>query len=147
MAFTVYVLFSSMPVPAHHEITVSPRRETWGGICNEPNGIYSFNNNCGGQSCSGMWHTFSVVIDRSHANKEEEIRFYVDGVRQYTVKESDVGDSATWANALYDGHYIILNLAMGGALPDKKNGMVATPTEATVDAVPMMVDYVSVWIN
>ena len=71
----------------------------------------------------------------------DELRWYVDGVVTHSVKESDV-PAATWTSlASHAGYFVILNVAMGGAFPNKLGG---GPTADTKPGVPMVVDYVEV---
>ena len=59
------------------------------------------------------------------------------------MNENQVGASA-WQQAVYGGHFILLNLAMGGSFPNAVAGA-ETPTSQTVPNVPMYVDYVAVY--
>jgi hypothetical protein len=52
-------------------------------------------------------------------------------------------DAQTWADATDHGHFILLNLAMGGAFPNAIAGF-NTPTDATEPGGSLVVDYVSV---
>ncbi|MGP3977118.1 glycoside hydrolase family 16 protein [Streptomyces sp. 8N114] len=109
-----------------------------GGPCNETTGIGN-SANCGG-TCQGGFHDYALELDRT--GSAEELRWYQDGQLFHTVRESDV-DAATWKNATDHGHFILLNLAMGGAFPDKVAGH-ATPTDATASGGSLLVDHVAV---
>ncbi|WP_323180258.1 glycoside hydrolase family 16 protein [Streptomyces sp. NBC_00201] len=111
-----------------------------GGACNETTGLGA-SRSCPGTSCAGNFHTYAFEWDRS--TSPQELRWYVDGVQYHSVKESQM-DAATWNAATGHGHYLLLNLAMGGAFPDPVAGH-ATPNSATKSGVPMLVDYVSVY--
>lgn len=108
-----------------------------GGICNEPNGMTS-TNACPTTNCVGQFHTYAMVQDRSVT--PETLGYYVDGVLQKTIKQTDM-DDATWVHATHQGHYVILNVAMGGSYPDAVAGF-KTPTAATISGREMRVDYV-----
>lgn len=108
-----------------------------GGPCNEQTGIGK-EHPCAGD-CKADFHKFALELDRS--GPTEELRWYVDGQQFHTVKSTDV-DAKAWADATGHGHFILLNLAMGGALPDK--GGAKTPTAATKPGASLTVDYVSV---
>ncbi|WP_181767812.1 glycoside hydrolase family 16 protein [Streptomyces albidus (ex Kaewkla and Franco 2022)] len=109
-----------------------------GGPCNETMGIGKAHE-CAGD-CKADFHEYALELDRSGAT--EELRWYADGQQFHTVKETDV-DAQTWANATDHGHFILLNLAMGGAFPDGVAGK-QTPTAATQPGGSLSVDYVSV---
>ncbi|MBO8191036.1 family 16 glycosylhydrolase [Streptomyces oryzae] len=109
-----------------------------GGPCNETQGLGS-SAECGG-SCQGGFHEFALELDRTGAT--EELRWYQDGQLFHTVRESDM-DAATWKNATDHGHFILLNLAMGGAFPDGVAGH-PTPTGATTSGGSLLVDHVAV---
>ncbi|MCJ1313196.1 Laminin subunit alpha-1 [Agyrium rufum] len=111
-----------------------------GGPCDETTGL-SNTAACVGSACQGNYHVYSFEIDRSV--NPETLRWFVDGQQYLTVTESQVG-AATWQNAVYDGHFILLNVAMGGSFPNGVAGT-GTPTAATVPNVPMYVDYVAVY--
>jgi beta-glucanase (GH16 family) len=66
----------------------------------------------------------------------EEIRWYVDGHQYHTVRADDV-DAGTWAKATGHGFFLLLNLAIGGALP-------GPPDASTQPGGSMAVDSVSV---
>ncbi|MET0865035.1 MAG: family 16 glycosylhydrolase [Nakamurella sp.] len=117
---------------------------TWGGPCNEPEGI---NNGRPGNSgepckvttCQAGFHTYAMEWDRS--GNSDQLRWYLDGELTFTVNENQV-PTATW-NSLADhaGYFVILNVSISGAFPAKL-GAQATP--ATKPGVPLVVDYVEV---
>jgi Carbohydrate binding module (family 6)/Glycosyl hydrolases family 16 len=108
-----------------------------GGPCNETTGLGSGERACNG--CNTGFHTYAMELDRS--TSPEQIRFYLDGANQFTVRADQV-DSTTWNNATHHGFFIILNVAMGGGFPAAFGA--GAPTSATVSGRPMLVDYVSV---
>jgi beta-glucanase (GH16 family) len=109
-----------------------------GGPCNETTGL-SGQRACSPTTCQAGFHTYAVEWDRS--TSPEEIRFYLDGVNFHTVR-ADQMDATTWANATNHGYFIILNVAMGGAMPNAFGG---GPDAGTEPGHPMKVDYVAVW--
>lgn len=109
-----------------------------GGPCNETQGLGN-HAECGG-TCKSGFHEYAVELDRSGAT--EELRWYQDGKLFHTVTENQVGADA-WRQATGHGHFILLNLAMGGAFPDREAGR-ATPTDTTKPGASMLVDHVSV---
>jgi beta-glucanase (GH16 family) len=111
-----------------------------GGPCNETNGLGA-STACPNSACQGNFHTYGLEWDRSAS--PEALRWYVDGVLFHTVT-SDQMDATTWANATHHGHFILLNVAMGGAFPNAFSTQ-PTPTRSTVSGVPMIVDYVAVY--
>ncbi|MEZ0068470.1 hypothetical protein ABIA32_004495 [Streptacidiphilus sp. MAP12-20] len=111
-----------------------------GGPCNERVGLGG-TAACPGGSCHTAFHTYAVEWDRSLP--VEELRWYVDHVRYWTVKATDVSPDA-WAAATTAGDFLLLNLAIGGQFPDALAPGVTTPTPETKPGVPMIVDYVAV---
>src|SRR3954447_8511868 len=105
-----------------------------GGPCNETNGL-SGNRACPDTSCQAGFHTYAIEFDRS--TSPEQLRWYVDGVQFHSVSANQV-DAATWRNATNHGFFMILNVAIGGGWP-------GSPTSATANGVPMVVDYVAAY--
>jgi hypothetical protein len=111
-----------------------------GGPCNETTGLGA-TRACPNTACQGNFHTYGFEWDRS--TSPEALRWYVDGTLYHSVTAGQM-DATTWANATHHGHFILLNVAMGGAFPNAIAGA-ATPTSSTVSGVPMLVDYVAVF--
>jgi beta-glucanase (GH16 family) len=110
-----------------------------GGPCNESTGIGN-SRACPGVSCQSAFHTYRFEWDESSSPKA--LRWYVDGQQFHSVTSAQL-DATTWNNmTTHSGHFILLNVAMGGAFPNALAG--STPTAATVSGRPMLVDYVSV---
>jgi beta-glucanase (GH16 family) len=107
---------------------------TPGGPCDENNGVGGSATLPDGSSLSAGFHTYSIQWDRS--TPSEEIRWYLDGHRYFTVHQSDVSP-ATWAEATQHGFFLLLNVAVGGGWPGAPDGS-TKPNSA------MLVDYVSV---
>ena len=113
-----------------------------GGPCKEKAGL---NNHlqCPGAPCQGNFHEYTIEVDRSA--KPEKIAWTVDGQYYQTVKEHDVG-TETWSQAVHHGHFLLLNVAIGGMFPDgiRKS---RTPIPETVPGKPMLVDWVAVYYS
>lgn len=115
-----------------------------GGPCNEYNGLGG-STPCTVTTCQQAFHTYRVEIDRG--STPQQIRWYVDGVQFWQVSSNQM-DAASWANAVDHAFFIILNVAMGGAFPDYVPGPYQyTPTSSTASGVPMLVDYVRVYVR
>ena len=119
---------------------------TWGGPCTEPEGI---NNGRPGNSgepcqvttCQAGFHTYAMEWDRS--GPADQLRWYLDGALTFTVNENQV-PAQTWSDlADHAGYFVILNVAIGGAFPNKLDGN-GGPFPTTKPGVPMVVDYVEV---
>lgn len=114
-----------------------------GGPCNEYNGIGN-----GGVAFSRQgFHTYGFEVDRTMvaAGKtgtwmNETLTWYVDGKAVLSVKGAQINDEPTWAKIAHQGHFLLLNVAVGGYWP-------GYPNAQTLDGqkVQMEVDYVGVW--
>ncbi|KAL6704380.1 hypothetical protein ACN47E_008232 [Coniothyrium glycines] len=111
-----------------------------GGPCQEATGL-GRTSECPESSCQGNWHVYSFEVDRS--STPEKLTWSVDGKSYHNVTENDLGAS-TWADTVHKGHFILLNVAMGGSFPNGVRGS-PTPTSDTVSGVPMYVDWVAVY--
>ncbi|MFB7619716.1 glycoside hydrolase family 16 protein [Kitasatospora sp. NPDC056181] len=111
-----------------------------GGPCNETTGLGAVHA-CPGSACQGNFHTYALEWDRTVS--PQQLRWYVDGVQYHSVTSAQM-DAASWDAATAHGHFILLNVAMGGAFPDPVAGY-RTPTASTASGVPMLVDYVAVY--
>ncbi|KAH8692020.1 concanavalin A-like lectin/glucanase domain-containing protein [Talaromyces proteolyticus] len=117
---------------------------TPGGPCNENNGLGD-----GGVTWTGCeWHTVGFEVDRtatggesdSKAWHEEMLTWYLDGEQIYRVQGSQIDDATVWEKIAHQGHFLLLNVAVGGNWPGQ-------PNATTVDGVDvqMEVEYVAVW--
>lgn len=117
---------------------------TPGGPCRESTGIASAPN----MFQRGVWHTLAWEVDRraGSALAEETMSWFVDGQVRWTLKESDVGNAAAWSAMAGDKKMLLLNVAVGGSLPDAIAGQ-KTPTRETLggQGSAMEVDYVAVF--
>jgi len=107
--------------------------------CNEFSGLGSGEIPCPG--CQKSFHTYRAEVD--FGVKPEEIRWYVDSEKFFTL-HSDRVDETTWRNATHHGFFLILNVAIGGGFPEAFGG---GPTANTVSGIPMLVDYVRVYVR
>lgn len=96
---------------------------------------------CPGTECQGNLHTYALTIDRSVT--PEIMSWSVDGTKYHTITETQLG-TAIWAQTVQHGHFILLNLAMGGAFPNKVHGA-ATPLNSTVSGASLSIDYIAVY--
>jgi len=122
------------------------------GPCHEPTGLSSTS-----ALSRGEWHVVAVEINRSAAAvfaaadawKSETISWWVDGRKTFSVSGRVVGDEDAWAALAHAKHFLLLNVAVGGALPDSLVRGYSTPTAATVGGAPvaMEVEYVGVYTS
>ncbi|EQL02918.1 hypothetical protein G6O67_005233 [Ophiocordyceps sinensis] len=114
-----------------------------GGPCHEFSGL---DNNAGQHVERGEWHTFAWEVDRRHREwRDETLTWFVDGVQQWTLTKSNVYNKRAWKALVRNKKMLLLNVAVGGGLPDAIAG-VKTPTDATAGGLgaSMEVDYVVV---
>lgn len=115
------------------------------GTVDAPNPCHEFSGLGSGEvacpDCQKHFHLYRVELDKSVT--PNEIRWYLDNSNFFTVKSSEV-DATTWANATNHGFFIILNVAMGGGFPNAFGG---GPTANTVEGVPMLIDFVRVYVR
>ncbi|WP_327702112.1 glycoside hydrolase family 16 protein [Streptomyces decoyicus] len=114
-----------------------------GGPCNETQGKGS-SRECPGSACQAGFHTYALELDRTDG-AAESLNWYVDGQKFHTVNSSET-DADTWAKATHHGHFLLLDLAMGGGFPDGVAGF-ATPTDATRPGGSLLVDHVAVSVQ
>ncbi|MFJ9768225.1 acyltransferase family protein [Streptomyces erythrochromogenes] len=107
-----------------------------GGPCREPVGLTSGPQPC--PDCRTAFHSYAVEVDL--APGAEEVRWYLDG-RVYHRVTADRMDSATWKRAVDHGLFLILNVAVGGKLPQADGADVGPDTQP---GHPMRVDHVTV---
>ncbi|GAA5018348.1 acyltransferase family protein [Kitasatospora paranensis] len=107
-----------------------------GGPCREPVGLGSGDRPC--PDCRAGFHRYALEVDLTPGS--EQVRWYLDGREYHRVTERQV-DPADWDRAVHHGLFLILDVAVGGALPAAHGG---TPGPATAPGHPMRVDYVAV---
>jgi beta-glucanase (GH16 family) len=110
------------------------------GPCHEHNGLSSGLQSCAG--CQSGYHVYSVIVDRRNP-ANEQIRWYLDGKKFFSVSERQVG-APTWDEAVNHGFSIIFDLAMGGQYPNEFCGCVS-PTSYTSTGGTLRVRSVSVY--
>ena len=113
---------------------------TPGGVCDENNGIGS-SRTCPGLACQIAFHTFRFEWD----DAAKTFTWFVDGERFHQVNRDRVGARVWDQITSHAGHFILLNLAIGGALPNALNNGQPTPVAATESGHSMVVDYVAVY--
>jgi beta-glucanase (GH16 family) len=84
------------------------------------------------------FHTYTAEWDKNPTTNVNEIRFYVDGAKFFTVDENDPNLPAMSDANFTTAKNIILNLAVGGDFGGDPNGTTVFPQK-------MLVDYVRVW--
>jgi beta-glucanase (GH16 family) len=110
------------------------------GPCHEYTGLSSGLLACNG--CQTGYHNYSVIVDRRRAG-HEEIRWYLDGVLTFRVREQQV-PRATWTAAVHHGFSIIFDLAMGGSYPNAICHC-TSPDNTTTSGGTMSIQWVAVY--
>ncbi|UNI19827.1 hypothetical protein JDV02_005977 [Purpureocillium takamizusanense] len=121
-----------------------------GGPCNEPSGLSHIDQDFR----RGVWHTIAWEVDRRHwplaedEKQEESMSWFVDGKKQWTLKQSAVKNDTAWEALAGGKKMLLLNVAVGGGFPDAVAG-IKTPTNETVggQGASMEVDYVAAYIK
>ncbi|KAG5950061.1 hypothetical protein E4U53_005519 [Claviceps sorghi] len=127
-----------------------------GGVCDEPNGY----GNASYAIRRGEWHTFSLEVDRTAPvdSGKQRISWYIDNqvrwsitkdeLKAYGDKTSDKDVARAWKTLTGNKMMILLNVAVGGALPNHF-AKTFTPTNDTIggDGAAMEVDYVAVFAS
>ncbi|QPG94915.1 hypothetical protein C2857_007297 [Epichloe festucae Fl1] len=116
-----------------------------GGACNEPSGRGHVSD--GAERAS--WHTFAWEVDRRRwplGLGSESMAWLVDGETRWTFREADLHGDEAWHAVVANSKMVLLNVAVGGALPNAIAGF-DTPTNRTRggDGAAMEVDYVAVY--
>lgn len=89
-----------------------------GGVCNETDGLA----NPGGVHMSrGEFHTIGFLIDRTMVGpgkpgtwRDERITWTLDFAKIYSITGATVNDEGVWDVLAHKGHYLLLNVAVGG---------------------------------
>ncbi|THC90792.1 hypothetical protein EYZ11_009746 [Aspergillus tanneri] len=108
-----------------------------GGPCNEYTGLGSG----GVHWTGGQWHTVGFEVDRSAGVwYREKLKWYLDGQQVFQIPAARINSSAIWENIAHKGHFILLNVAVGGDWPGQPNA-----TTVGGEGVQLEVDYIRVW--
>ncbi|KAK6349629.1 Carbohydrate binding 6 [Orbilia brochopaga] len=114
-----------------------------GGPCDEYNGIGTTT-----PITRGVFHTHRLIIDRTQSDWHfQTITWQTDGVQTFQLKGNSINDPSAWTALTQREIFMLLNVAVGGSLPDAFSGGVQTPTQATTGGPDssMIVDYVAVF--
>ena len=111
-----------------------------GGECEEPYGLTSGFQDCDG--CLTEFHTYSALVDRRVAG-QERLQFLVDGEVRHTVEQTQLSPEA-WSAAIGNDYFLILNLAIGGGLPNGACGCDSAAAPKSSGGT-MSVDHVAVY--
>lgn len=111
-----------------------------GGPCQETSGLSGDASPSG--TPQGNFHTYALEVDRT-TEGAEAMRWYMDGQQYFEVVETTIG-SDVWDAIAHKGHFILMNLAIGGAFPNGDYGS-DTPLESTVSGGVYQADYVAVY--
>lgn len=96
-----------------------------GGPCNEYTGLSNAPD--GGELFTrDVWHEVAFMVDRDVKNftssngtsiaawENESLSWWLDGKKQFEVKGSEVGDFGAWEETAHLGHFLLVNVAVGG---------------------------------
>jgi beta-glucanase (GH16 family) len=111
-----------------------------GGPCRETDGLVNWRDG-GNPPLQGNFHTYTFEVDRTQSL--EAIRWYLDGTLYWQIVSTDV-PSDVWAQAIHNPHFILLNLAIGGAFPNNNYGS-ATPLPTTASGGQLQAEYIAVY--
>ncbi|KAK4211084.1 glucan endo-1,3-beta-glucosidase A1-like protein [Rhypophila decipiens] len=117
-----------------------------GGPCHEKFGVGNQGNT---PLTRDEWHIMGVRIDRTNPDGDwrgETITWMTDHVDTYKMNAASINDEAGWKAIIRNSKYFILNVAVGGEMPDGLSGL-HTPTKDTkgdVDA-SMEVEWIGAW--
>lgn len=111
-----------------------------GGPCFETDGRVG-SRECPGSACQGNYHEYTFEVDRTA--ELEAIRWFVDGQLFWQVVSTDL-PADVWSQAVHSPHFVLLNLAIGGAFPNNNYGS-GTPLPATTSGGSLFADYVAVF--
>ncbi|PWI65489.1 hypothetical protein PCL_07090 [Purpureocillium lilacinum] len=119
-----------------------------GGPCNEFTGLSHISEGLR----RGVWHTVAWEVDRRQwpfgEDAEESMSWFVDGRKQWTLKQSVVNNDTAWEALAGGKKMLLLNVAVGGGFADAVAGT-KTPTNETMggEGASMEVDYVAAYIK
>ncbi|KAK7434394.1 hypothetical protein CaCOL14_013013 [Colletotrichum acutatum] len=111
-----------------------------GGPCKETDGLVG-SRECPNSACQGNFHTYTLEVDRTA--ELEAVRWFVDGILFWQVVETDL-PADVWTQAVHSPHFILLNLAIGGAFPNNNYGS-TTPLANTISGGTLQAEYIAVY--
>ncbi|KAH6988419.1 family 16 glycosyl hydrolase [Ilyonectria destructans] len=111
-----------------------------GGPCKETDGLVN-SRECPNTPCQGNFHTYTLEVDRTQTL--EAVRWFVDGILFWQIVSTDL-PADVWAQSVHNPHFILLNLAIGGAFPNNNYGS-STPLANTVSSATLQAEYVAVY--
>lgn len=111
-----------------------------GGPCRETDGLVN-SRECPNTPCQGNFHTYTLEVDRTQSL--EAVRWFVDGILFWQIVSTDL-PSDVWAQSVHNPHFILLNLAIGGAFPNNNYGS-STPLASTVSGATLQAEYIAVY--
>lgn len=112
-----------------------------GGPCNETTGLSG--STTPSSIPQGNFHTYAFEVDRTTSGSEA-MRWYVDGEQYFEIAQSEL-PAEVWTQIAHRPHFILMNLAIGGAFPNKDFGQDATPLESTISGGVYQADYIAVY--
>ncbi|KAK8118199.1 beta-glucanase [Apiospora kogelbergensis] len=115
-----------------------------GGPCNENEGIGGSKTGCPNGPCPANFHTYALEVDRSAGEGREKMTWFVDDVQYHQILPGKVEASA-WKEAVTKPHFLLMNLAIGGAFPNK--GGKTTPVADTTSGGVFSAAYVAVYYS
>jgi len=94
---------------------------------------------CPPTGCLNGFHTYAVELHRE--SSPQRMDWMIDGSVYHSVRADQPGmDPATWQLLIARSFFLILNQSIGGTWP-------GAPTPLTRNGVPLIVDYVAVWVT
>ncbi|CBF90341.1 hypothetical protein AN0031.2 [Aspergillus nidulans FGSC A4] len=110
-----------------------------GGPCNEFAGLTS---SALWRDCN--WHYLGFEVDRTQFSsdgaemwEDNTLNWYLDGVKTFSLSGRDVGDRDVWEKIAYQGHFLLLDVAVGRDVTEDQDDTAASSR--------LEVDYVRVW--
>ncbi|KAK8085807.1 hypothetical protein PG997_007078 [Apiospora hydei] len=73
---------------------------------------------CPNGPCPANFHTYALEVDRTAGEGQEKMTWFVDDVQYHQILPGKVEASA-WKEAVTKPHFLLMNLAIGGAFPQQ----------------------------
>ncbi|KAF3925579.1 Beta-glucanase [Orbilia brochopaga] len=115
-----------------------------GGPCDEYNGIGNGGNL---PLTRNQFNVHRLIIDRTSSDwRAQTITWQLNAVTSFQITGSRVADQSAWTALTAQNVFLLLNVAVGGSLPNAFSGGVDTPTSTTTGGTnsAMQVDYVAI---